>query len=246
MSSSLHIAAYFFVLASLGFSSPLQAHDADTQTEKPTPTVHPDVHDAAAFAPWDAGDQRSVIRQGVKGKDRVQHPFVGEADHIPGSGGVPLFFVDPDVPEMALENYNAPNRNLSSNPLYLASLFYSQILTHIDGPRCNHTPTCSRFAAQAVGKHGAVGILMGLDRLLQTNLSSSVRYLPEIDTAAGPRFFDPVENYEFWHTEQFTGFPAATSEIPLIFPNLQLSSALFPVDIVPTPTESPAIIADQP
>ena len=77
-------------------------------------------------------------------------------------------------------------------------------------------PTCSRFASQAVGRHGVVGIFMGLDRLQQPNESSAIRKLPEIEGFGGVRGFDPVDNYEFWKSERFTGFPPHTQEEPLV------------------------------
>ena len=56
---------------------------------------------------------------------------------------------------------------------------------------------------------------MGLDRLRQPNESSAIRKLPEVEGFGGVRGFDPVDNYEFWNSERFTGFPPATKEQPL-------------------------------
>lgn len=174
---------------------------------------------AAAFAPFDAGAKRDVVRQGTKGRARPAHPNVGDAAKVPGEGPPPPpLRLDPDIPESAIDKPNVVT-GLSSNPLYLASLVYSNMLTKLDGPRCGHLPTCSRFAAQAVGRHGAIGILMGLDRLQQPNESSSIRKLPEIEGFGGVRGFDPVDNYEFWKSERFTGFPPPTKEQPLDLPS---------------------------
>lgn len=170
---------------------------------------------AAAFAPFDAGDKRAVTRGGVKGKARPAHPHVGDGDKVPGEGPPPPpLRLDPDIPELAIEKPNAVT-GLSANPLFLASLVYANLLTKLDGPRCGHLPTCSRFASQAVGRHGALGVLMGLDRLQQPNDSSAIRKLPEIEGFGAVRGFDPVENYEFWISERFTGFPLKTPEQPL-------------------------------
>jgi hypothetical protein len=170
---------------------------------------------AAAFAPFDAGGKRDVTRQGTKGRARAAHPNVGDAAKVPGEGPPPPpLRLDPDIPESAIDKPNTVT-GLSANPLYLASLVYSNLLTKLDGPRCGHLPTCSRFASQAVGRHGALGIVMGLDRLQQPNESSSIRKLPEIEGFGGVRGFDPVDNYEFWKSERFTGFPPPTKEEPL-------------------------------
>jgi hypothetical protein len=181
--------------------------------------------DKPQFGPFDGGAKRDVARQGTKGKTRKAHPAVGDAAKVPGEGpSPPPLRIDPDIPELALEKPNAIGGGLSSNPLYLASLVYSNILTKIDGPRCTHLPTCSRFASQAVAKHGALGLLMGLDRIIQPNESSAVRRLPEVEGYGVMRVFDPVDNYEFWKSERFTGFPVPTPEQPLELPPISASS----------------------
>ena len=171
------------------------------------------------FGPFDAGSSRAVDRQGSKGLPRRAHPAVGDKDHIPGGGPPrPAIRNDPDLPELATASPNAAP-GLSANPLYLASLIYGNFLTRIDGPRCQHLPTCSRFASQAVARHGLLGIAMGLDRLQQPATSSVVRNLPDIEygSEGGLRHFDPLENYEFWVSGRFTGFPPPTAEGSLVF-----------------------------
>ncbi len=175
-----------------------------------------------AFGPFDAGEQRVVKRQGTAGTPRRAHPRVGAADKVPGEGPPPpALRDDPDLPEGALAASNVVGASLSANPLFLAALIYSNLLTKVDGPRCQHYPTCSRFANQAVAKHGAIGILMGLDRVIQPGESSALRILPELRMAdGGSRHYDPVDNYEWWHAELFTGFPLATAEQPLALPTI--------------------------
>jgi hypothetical protein len=173
----------------------------------------------ARFGPFDAGVARPVTRQGDKGRARRPHPVVGAVDQIPGAGPPPPpLRVDPYLPEQGADGANVVAGGLSSNPLFLASLFYSNFLTRTDGPRCQHLPTCSRFASQAVARHGVLGIPLGLDRLLQPTSSSSLRLLPEVDWGGTTRAFDPLENYEFWHAERFTGFPLLVPEEPLTLP----------------------------
>lgn len=170
----------------------------------------------APFGPWDAGDERAVKRQGRDGLARRQHPAVGDAAKVPASGPPPPSLRrDDDVPETALEAPNRAGASLSSNPLYLAALVYSSFLTKVDGPRCQHLPTCSRFASQAVARHGAVGFLMGLERLIQDDFSSSIRRLPEVEYGDAVRLFDPLENYEFWRPGAMSGLAPAVPEEPL-------------------------------
>jgi putative component of membrane protein insertase Oxa1/YidC/SpoIIIJ protein YidD len=178
-------------------------------------------HKKPAFGPWDAGTSRAVSRQGTKGKARRAHPFTGTADKVPGEGPPPPpLHMDPDVPETALDSANVIGAALSSNPLFLAALIYANFLTKVDGPRCQHMPTCSRFANQAVAKHGLLGILMGLDRVIAPGASSALRMLPEVHVGGQTRHYDPVDNYEIWKSERFTGFPPATPEEPLALPAL--------------------------
>ena len=150
------------------------------------------------------------------------HPFVGHADHIPGQGplsALPKALNSPKPLKIKAAGHKA--KRLSSNPIYLAALFYRHFLTKVDGPRCGHYPTCSHFANQAVGRHGVWGLLMGLERLIRTGRSSSVRWLPEIGSGKNRRFFDPIDNYVIWKPENFTGFEPERKEemihlIPLI------------------------------
>ena len=166
-------------------------------------------NEAIPFGPFDAGSSRSVERQAVKGLTRRAHPAVGDRDHIPGGG----------PPRPAIR------------PLFFAALIYGNFLTRVDGPRCQHLPTCSRFASQAVARHGLLGIALGLDRVIQPAMSSTVRLLPDVEFGDSVRHYDPLENYEFWVPGRFSGFPQPTPEMPLRFSN-------FSTDDV-TPPEQP-------
>ncbi len=77
---------------------------------------------------------------------------------------------------------------------------YSNYVTKIDGPRCEHRPTCSRYTVLAVRRHGyVVGSMLAIDRLLRSSRSSSLRYLPIYKVEEGRTYFyDPVENNDFF------------------------------------------------
>lgn len=200
------IAVAFGLLACLSAASPSWASPPDNS---------PEAREARrkAFGPWDAGTKRKVSRQGQPGRDRTAHPFVGDPAKVPGEGPPPPPLArDPDVPETALDRANRIGPSLSSNPLWLAALVYSNFLTRMDGPRCHHYPTCSRFGSQAVAKHKVMGLWLGLDRIIQPPVSSAIRGLPTVRVHGGSRSFDPLSNYEFWKPELFTGFPPATEE----------------------------------
>jgi hypothetical protein len=185
---------------------------ASQPSQPPTGSLH-----GLPFAPFDAGAVRPVTRQGTAGRPRRAHPMLGTAGHIPGAGPPPPSLrSDPDLPELATSSPNAAP-GLSSHPLHLAALFYAKFLTRTDGPRCQHLPTCSRFASQAVGRHGLLGIAIGLDRVIQPPSSSSLRLLPDVEFGGVVRHYDPLENYEWWVPGRFTGFPRLVAEEPLVF-----------------------------
>ena len=147
----------------------------------------------------------------------AKHPFVGKAAHVPGEG--PQFVLPKPLntpSDVRVKKGGHKAVRLSSNPLYLAALFYRNYLTKVDGPRCGHYPTCSHFANQAVARHGVVGILMGLERIIRTGRSSMVRWLPEIGQGYKRRYFDPIENYEIWNRDRFSGFQPRRVEAPLL------------------------------
>jgi len=182
------------------------------------PAASADDHRKASktFGPFEGGEAREVVRHGKKARARAPHPVVGRVDKVPGEGPPPPpLRADPDVPEDALDGVNDIGPSLSSNPLFLSALVYRHMLTKLDGPRCQHMPTCSRFANQAVAKHGAVGVLMGLDRLIKPGESSAIRTMPQVEGWGGVRFLDPVENYEFWTEGYQEAMPPPTDEEPL-------------------------------
>ncbi len=77
---------------------------------------------------------------------------------------------------------------------------YSRYLTQIDGPRCEHRPTCSHYAFLAVKRHGyLVGSFLTIDRLLRGSRSSALRGLEVYKVEDGVRYYyDPVENNDFF------------------------------------------------
>lgn len=77
---------------------------------------------------------------------------------------------------------------------------YSRYLTRIDGPRCEHRPTCSYYAILAMKRHGyVVGSLLTIDRLLRGRRSSVLRELDLYKIEDGVRYVhDPVSNNDFF------------------------------------------------
>ena len=78
--------------------------------------------------------------------------------------------------------------------------FYVRGITQIDGARCEHRPTCSRYAYEAVVKHGfVVGTMLAVDRLMRSDRSSVLRRLPTHSIQDRTMFYDdPLERNDFF------------------------------------------------
>lgn len=77
---------------------------------------------------------------------------------------------------------------------------YSKYITRIDGARCEHRPTCSRYAVEAIKTHGYVlGTLFTIDRLVRGSRSSTLRQLPVYKVEDGHHYFhDPLQENDFF------------------------------------------------
>jgi uncharacterized protein len=74
---------------------------------------------------------------------------------------------------------------------------FQKYISPVDGDRCPSYPTCSQYALEAVRKHGAVmGALMAFDRLIHE--ADEIRRAPLVRIGERGRYFDPVENNDFW------------------------------------------------
>jgi putative membrane protein insertion efficiency factor len=75
--------------------------------------------------------------------------------------------------------------------------FFQQYISPVDGDRCPCYPTCSQYGAEAIRKHGVwIGVVMIFDRLLHE--SDEIRQAPMMKVYGSYRYYDPVENNDFW------------------------------------------------
>lgn len=75
--------------------------------------------------------------------------------------------------------------------------FFQTSISPVDGERCPSYPTCSQYGREAVRKHGVVlGLVMTFDRLIHE--SDEVHSAPLIPVEGSRRYYDPVENNDFW------------------------------------------------
>ena len=97
----------------------------------------------------------------------------------------------------------ARNENLSSGQRAVGGVFrfFQEYISPVDGDRCPSYPTCSQYAQQAVRKHGVIiGLVMTFDRLIHE--SDETRRAPLIRAGDSYRYYDPVENNDFWWSKK--------------------------------------------
>jgi putative component of membrane protein insertase Oxa1/YidC/SpoIIIJ protein YidD len=106
---------------------------------------------------------------------------------------------DPQHPVFETASIEQPQRVLTANSFYFAFRVWADLLTKIDGRRCAHRPSCSRFAHMAIREHGIpVGVWMALSRLMRGAQSSSIRRLTPVALPGGAYLVDRIEDYTFW------------------------------------------------
>jgi len=75
--------------------------------------------------------------------------------------------------------------------------FFREYISPVDGDRCMMYPSCTGYSIEAVRKHGFfVGYIMTIDRLIHEN--NEMDLAPLRGTGDAARFYDPVENNDFW------------------------------------------------
>ena len=75
--------------------------------------------------------------------------------------------------------------------------FFQEYISPVDGDRCPSYPTCSQYGQEAVRKHGVlIGLVMTFDRLIHE--SDETHRAPLIRAGESYRYYDPVENNDFW------------------------------------------------
>jgi len=74
---------------------------------------------------------------------------------------------------------------------------FQEYISPVDGDRCPCYPTCSQYSVEAIRKHGVwIGLVMTFDRLIHE--SSEIRQAPLVKVYGSYRYYDPVENNDFW------------------------------------------------
>ena len=87
--------------------------------------------------------------------------------------------------------------NNQFNPIRSLVKLYRNYISPIDGKECPMYPSCSKYSLQCFEKHGLfMGWVMTCDRLLHE--ADEMRNAPLIYVNGAERFYDPLENNNFW------------------------------------------------
>jgi len=85
----------------------------------------------------------------------------------------------------------------AATPAAFPLVFYQQAIGRLDGRACPSYPVCSRYARQAVARHGwLLGSWLALDRLIHE--SDDLHRGPWVRDADGRRLYDPLWRNDFW------------------------------------------------
>ncbi len=116
-----------------------------------------------------------------------------------GEGGfTPWDFKGPTATGQEPEKEREP-AGFSAKILLAGVSFFTDHISRVDGDRCPMMPTCSAYSKLAIKKHGFfVGIMMTADRLIHE--ANEMEYAPLVRVGDKIRFYDPVENNDFWWT----------------------------------------------
>lgn len=109
--------------------------------------------------------------------------------------------------------------------LQLAFHCYRHYVSPQDIASCGFSPSCSRFAQDAIGRHGLQGLFMASDRLQRCHDCSAHLYRRDPSTGLG---IDPVSNNVLWGARPPTSssLPAA----PTVRPGTELQTETDQVD----------------
>ncbi|MDT8316675.1 MAG: membrane protein insertion efficiency factor YidD [bacterium] len=83
------------------------------------------------------------------------------------------------------------------NPFISLVKGFQATVSPVDGARCGMYPTCSAYSLDAFRRHGAIkGLILTTDRLLHE--ADEHNFSPVIIKHGVYRYYDPVENNDFW------------------------------------------------
>lgn len=77
--------------------------------------------------------------------------------------------------------------------------FFQKVVSPVDGPSCDFTPSCSRYGLEAIRRNGLLlGIPMTTERIVRNHHPDNPRRYPLVERDGGIYHLDPVEANDFW------------------------------------------------
>lgn len=111
--------------------------------------------------------------------------------------GAEGFWADPEEKKEVRVNYPEVVYSLGQIITLNFLKFYREYISSVDSGGCPSYPSCSQYALQAVKKHGSLlGLVLTFDRLIHE--ADEVHRAPLIKINGDYRYFDPIENNDFW------------------------------------------------
>jgi putative component of membrane protein insertase Oxa1/YidC/SpoIIIJ protein YidD len=83
-------------------------------------------------------------------------------------------------------------------PVRWAIRFFQEVVSPVDGPSCDFTPSCSAYGLEAVRKHGVLGIPMATERIVRNHRPDNPIRYPLVEREGDLYYLDPVESNDFW------------------------------------------------
>ena len=124
--------------------------------------------------------------------------FSGESPFI-GPCGEESFLEKGSIKKVARERVG--DESILNMALIKGIEFFQNVISPVDGDRCPMYPACSEYSIQALRKHGPfLGFLMIADRLVHEK--DEMKYAPTVIVNGVRRYYDPVENNDFWLGEK--------------------------------------------
>jgi len=113
------------------------------------------------------------------------------------SDDAPVLMMKADRRTAPTDPASKPVTSVAATPFLWLLTFYQKTVGPVVSGRCNMHPTCSRYSVESIRKHGPViGIVMTADRMMHELDEQDLA--PLIRVGNRYRYFDPVENNDFW------------------------------------------------
>jgi len=127
---------------------------------------------ALSGAPAETGPEPAAMREGPSGWERWER------------------VAERPLPEKT--------RSISYPALWLIR-FFQKVVSPVDGPSCDFTPSCSRYGQEAIRRHGVLlGIPMATERIVRNHHPDNPRRYPLVEHDGEIYYSDPVEANDFW------------------------------------------------